>query len=138
MEHPSALDATKQESGEVQICLTLQNGKHPPSAMHSNMLWFLFNGFRGCFTTSFIIHYTTYTFPLESPDSFFIELQNIGKSLSCPLCLSTLRIPTLLPCNHAFCRSCLLSSFDPKHNRTINPTSGKSTFRNQCAICKSS
>lgn len=64
------------------------------------------------------------------------ELHNIGKSLSCPLCLCTLRNPTLLPCNHAFCTSCLITSFEPKHNRTISPRSGKHVYRNQCPICK--
>ena len=64
------------------------------------------------------------------------ELQNIGKSLQCPLCLYTLQSPTLLPCNHAFCKKCILANFDPVNNRTISASSGKATYKNQCPICK--
>jgi hypothetical protein len=35
------------------------------------------------------------------------ELHNMGKALSCPLCLSTYRDAVTLPCCHAYCRSCL-------------------------------
>lgn len=53
------------------------------------------------------------------------ELQNMGKSLQCPLCLSTLNDPVMSPCFHAFCRTCILRSLQ-----------GHEEFRSKCPVCK--
>jgi hypothetical protein len=45
----------------------------------------------------------------------------MGKSLQCPLCLSTLRNPVMAICLHAFCRECILTSLNGKQ---------------QCPVCK--
>jgi hypothetical protein len=50
------------------------------------------------------------------------EITNIGKALTCPICQSTYTNPVLLPCVHAFCQDCILSSF--QHNK------------HECPCCK--
>ena len=42
------------------------------------------------------------------------ELTNLGKSLTCPLCLSTYQDPVVLPCVHAYCRGCIVRSLGTK------------------------
>jgi hypothetical protein len=48
-------------------------------------------------------------------------IENIGKSLSCPICCHSLQSSTFLPCGHAFCQSCLDDSLKS------NPT---------CPVCR--
>lgn len=43
-----------------------------------------------------------------------LALTNIGKSLTCPLCLSTYQDPVLLPCVHTYCRGCISQSLSIK------------------------
>jgi len=70
------------------------------------------------------------------------ELYNMGKALTCPLCLSTLRDPILLPCLHAFCKSCITVSLSP--DRAVGSKSKKRKkkpsfacgFGRKCPICK--
>ncbi|CAN6688735.1 unnamed protein product [Malus baccata var. baccata] len=42
-----------------------------------------------------------------------LHFQKLGLELKCPLCLNLLNRPTLLPCNHIFCNSCVPSSSCP-------------------------
>ncbi|KAM1234441.1 hypothetical protein ACFX2I_004036 [Malus domestica] len=42
-----------------------------------------------------------------------LHFQKLGLELKCPLCLNLLNRPTLLPCNHIFCNSCIPSSSCP-------------------------
>ncbi|GMP87791.1 hypothetical protein CsSME_00040023 [Camellia sinensis var. sinensis] len=47
--------------------------------------------------------------------------QKLGLELKCPLCLNLLNRPTLLPCNHIFCDSCV-----PRLTH----------FGSECPVCK--
>jgi hypothetical protein len=40
-------------------------------------------------------------------DTLQTEFTNMGRALTCPLCLSTYRDAVVLPCVHAYCSSCL-------------------------------
>ncbi|XP_024019175.1 BRCA1-associated RING domain protein 1 [Morus notabilis] len=50
-----------------------------------------------------------------------LNFQKLGLEFKCPLCLSLLNRPTLLPCNHVFCKSCL---------------PGSTQFGVDCPVCK--
>lgn len=49
------------------------------------------------------------------------ELFNMGKALQCPLCLSTLCQPVVLPCLHAFCEQCIARAISFQRNNTSCP-----------------
>jgi len=65
------------------------------------------------------------------------ELYNMGKALSCPLCLSTVRSPVLLSCLHAFCHDCIRTAFQ---NHTSNNSKNNGSSLNKtslhCPVCK--
>ncbi|BBH10156.1 hypothetical protein Prudu_022858, partial [Prunus dulcis] len=50
-----------------------------------------------------------------------LHFQKLGLELKCSLCLSLLHRPTLLPCNHIFCNSCIPNS---------------THFGKECPLCK--
>ncbi|KAK6940632.1 hypothetical protein RJ641_030163 [Dillenia turbinata] len=51
-----------------------------------------------------------------------LHLQKLGLELKCPLCLNLFNRPTLLPCDHIFCSSCIPES---------------TQFGSECPICNS-
>ncbi|KAK6286497.1 hypothetical protein POUND7_012676 [Theobroma cacao] len=50
-----------------------------------------------------------------------LHLQKLGLELKCPLCLDLFKQPSLLPCDHLFCDSCIVRSAE---------------FGSECPICK--
>ena len=40
-------------------------------------------------------------------DTTVNAVTNLGKELTCTICLSLFRNPAVAPCTHAFCRSCV-------------------------------
>jgi Zinc finger, C3HC4 type (RING finger) len=44
-------------------------------------------------------------------DTLQKEFTNMGRALTCPLCLSTYQDAVVLPCVHAYCESCLKEAF---------------------------
>ena len=79
-------------------------------------------------------------------DQIIIEieanLRNMGKSLSCPLCLSTLRKPVILPCLHAFCQECIQThisnTIQQQHKRQQKNQKPAKKSNMSCPICKES
>ncbi|KAJ8899539.1 hypothetical protein K2173_018513 [Erythroxylum novogranatense] len=69
----------------------------------------LFSLFCGCFFASLVL-------VMEDPakqssrsiNPWVLNLQKLGLELKCPPCLNLLERPSLLPCNHIICNSCLL------------------------------
>jgi len=58
-------------------------------------------------------------------DSLQREFTNMGRALTCPLCLSTYKDAVVLPCVHAYCSSCLKEAFShagPNSNNSRCPT----------------
>lgn len=56
------------------------------------------------------------------------ELNNAGRALMCPICRSTYQDAVTLPCQHAYCRSCLRTALKqnkkcPTCQRPSNPRS---------------
>ncbi|XP_065876679.1 BRCA1-associated RING domain protein 1 [Euphorbia lathyris] len=47
---------------------------------------------------------------VRAMNPWVLHLQKLGLELKCPLCLELLNGPSLLPCNHIFCNSCLPKS----------------------------
>ena len=70
------------------------------------------------------------------------ELENIGLALRCPLCLSTLSEPALLPCLHAFCSPCIRASMAScrritgGRRRRGADDSPEMSFGDGCPVCK--
>ncbi|CAA2934053.1 BRCA1-associated RING domain 1 [Olea europaea subsp. europaea] len=54
-------------------------------------------------------------------NTWALHLQKLGLQLKCAVCLSLLNKPSLLPCNHIFCKFCI-----PKSSR----------LRTECPTCK--
>ena len=49
------------------------------------------------------------------------HLESLGKELACPICLSFMKEPHATPCNHHFCRACILQTL---------------AVQKRCPICK--
>ena len=49
------------------------------------------------------------------------HLESLGKELACPICLSFMKAPHATPCNHHFCRECILQTL---------------AVQKRCPICK--
>eukprot|EP00984_Skeletonema_dohrnii_P012172 scaffold4912_cov74-Skeletonema_dohrnii-CCMP3373.AAC.4 len=64
---------------------------------------------------------------------------NLGKALTCPICQASLREAQLLPCCHAFCKSCLATTFNPPRSKNKGKKKKGSpppTAYKQCPTCK--
>ena len=69
------------------------------------------------------------------------ELDNMGRALRCAICQSTLRSPCLLPCHHAFCRDCIVTSLDAERRMAAGGRrkgGGKDDpkYGDKCPVCK--
>ena len=67
------------------------------------------------------------------------ELYNMGKALSCPLCLSTFRSAVNLPCQHSFCQECIRNALSK--SLASSSSSSSSSLRSgssssSCPVCK--
>ncbi|RUP43471.1 hypothetical protein BC936DRAFT_137118 [Jimgerdemannia flammicorona] len=51
-----------------------------------------------------------------SPNTISALLKCMAEELKCSICLSTLRDPYTTPCNHTFCKDCILLSLRTKHD----------------------
>jgi len=61
-------------------------------------------------------------------DRMINELDSMEKELNCPICLCVMEDPHSLPCNHNFCRNCLLHAFQ---NNSACPICKLPTFRRE-------
>jgi hypothetical protein len=72
---------------------------------------------------------------------------NITKSkllqelLECPICMNLFEIPTCLPCQHTFCKKCIVSLQCAGHEETATATTAAATVLGQnatisCPICR--
>ena len=50
-------------------------------------------------------------------DTLQSEFTNMGRALTCPLCLSTYKNAVVLPCVHAYCGSCIAEAFASGQSR---------------------
>ena len=80
----------------------------------------------------------------EATDKLVANLQaitsNLGKALTCPICQASLREAQILPCCHAFCKSCLAQTFNParsgnKEKKKKGSSPPQTAFK-QCPTCK--
>ena len=64
--------------------------------------------------------------------------ENLGKALTCPICQCCLREAQLLPCCHAFCKSCLAKTFNPSRSNSKGKKKGSPppTAFKHCPTCK--
>lgn len=53
--------------------------------------------------------------------------------LECPICMNLYDNPHVLPCQHTFCKKCIVSL---QHNETINNTSNATNNTIDCPICR--
>eukprot|EP00804_Cyclotella_cryptica_P006439 CCRYP_018059-RA/>CCRYP_018059-RA protein AED:0.01 eAED:0.01 QI:220/1/1/1/1/0.66/3/1940/846 len=61
----------------------------------------------------------------------YTAIENMSRALTCPICCHSLKSATFLPCGHAFCKTCLSSSFSASATKSAGGLGVGS-----CPVCR--
>ena len=64
------------------------------------------------------------------------EFLSLMKEVTCPICLSVVESPILTPCNHLFCKECILRALRPRTNDDSQHIDTRPKHQT-CPVCKS-
>jgi hypothetical protein len=63
------------------------------------------------------------------------ELLHLIKEVTCPICLSIVESPIMTPCNHLFCKECILRALRPRTNDDSQQIDTRPKYQT-CPVCK--
>src|SRR5436309_13887576 len=64
------------------------------------------------------------------------EFLSLMREITCPICLSVVESPILTPCNHLFCKECILKALRPRTNDDSQQIDTRPKHQT-CPVCKS-